>query len=71
VSGHRELTPADATIQPGKARADEPFPVVGRMSGQAAATGERVARAAATKTRRQLTFMIITVPATLPNCTTI
>jgi len=30
VSGHRELTPAGATVQPGKARADEPFPVVGR-----------------------------------------
>jgi hypothetical protein len=30
VSGHRELTPADATIQPGKVHADEPFPVVGK-----------------------------------------
>jgi hypothetical protein len=29
VSGHRELTPASATIPPGKERADEPFPVVG------------------------------------------
>jgi hypothetical protein len=71
VSGHRELTPADAAIQPGKARADEPFPVVGRMKGQAAATGERIARAAAAMTRWQLTFMIVTVPATRPDCTTI
>ena len=30
MSGHRELTPAGATIRPGKACADEPFPVVGR-----------------------------------------
>jgi hypothetical protein len=30
VSGHRELTSAGATIRPGKACADEPFPVVGR-----------------------------------------
>ena len=30
MSGHRELTPGGATIQAGKACADEPFPVVGR-----------------------------------------
>jgi hypothetical protein len=41
------------------------------MSGQAAATGERVARAAASKRRWQLTFMLTTVPATRPDGTTI
>jgi hypothetical protein len=41
------------------------------MSGQAAATGERVARAAVTMTRWQLTFMLTTVPATRPDGTTI
>jgi hypothetical protein len=41
------------------------------MSVQAAATGERVARAAATMTRWQLTFMPATVPAARPDGTTI
>jgi hypothetical protein len=41
------------------------------MSGQAAATGERVARAVATKTRWQLTFMLTTVPPTPQDSTSI
>jgi hypothetical protein len=41
------------------------------MSGQAAATGERVARAAAAVMRWQLTFTLTTVPAVRPDGTTI
>jgi len=41
------------------------------MSVQAAATGERIARAAAAMTRWQLTFMPTTVPVARPDATTI
>jgi hypothetical protein len=55
----------------GQADAGEPFPVAGRISGQAAATGERLARPAAAAMRWQLTIMTIKLPRAPPARTAI
>src|ERR1700730_12428591 len=62
---HRELTPAGANVQSGEKHAPaNRSRSPAWISGQAVATGERIARAAATMMRWELTCMAITVAGT-------